>query len=217
MRHRGLVAATALVLAIAPAAPAQVEDNVEGLRRMKEDVLRAVQTGEFDVIGPWNLRYVGPGARGTQVFLQALPAAAFETRRTAHDGHEVRLRNPDALLTRVTRAVRPLGVSITKTYEGVGQGRVYVTFKTKGGQVLQLDDLDQKGLIRSLEWDDDQAVTFIGYVGKEAAFERNPGHANTPVQVLLTIEEEGALFQYREHLPRTGPAPFVEHIDPRME
>ncbi len=186
---------------------AGIEDNVEGLADLRAEIMTKVRSNELKTAGPWNLKYVGPLPQGALVFLKALPEAAFQTRPTAADGYEVRLKDSKALFTKVTGELRPIGVSITKTLEGPGLGRVYVTFQTKGGKTLDLEKLFKAGMIRDIEWSDRDAVSFIGYVGKEAGFERKLGHGDTPVRIKLTLQEEGDLYTFTEWLPRLGVEP----------
>lgn len=201
--HRTLALLAALALA-APAA-AEVEDNVQGLATMRAEIMRNLR-GDLNTVGPWNLKYVGPLPEGAIVYLDALPKAAFMTKWTQHDGFEVRLKKPEALFTKITKELRPIGVAITKVYESPGEGRVYVTFNNKRGGILELEKLYKQGLIRSIDWTDKEAASFVGYVGDEAAFERSAGHEDTPIRVRLTVREEGRFYTFSEYLPRTGPS-----------
>ena len=197
----------ALGLALVASAAAlthEPEDDVQGLRELREDLFDSVRTHRLDTAGPWELVYAGPMERGTRVRLHMEPEGAFKTYRTIDNRFKVELVKPRKLFTAIIGDIRPIGVKIIKTFEEPGIPLSIVTFQTKEGKDIPLEKIEKLGLIRRIEANPEGVADFVEYEGIKAKFRRRTGHENTPCEIVVYFQEEGLTFVHSAWLPRIG-------------
>lgn len=192
------------LVANAPALTHDAEDDVQGLRELREDLFDSIRTHRMDTVGPWELVYVGPMKRGTRVRLQMEPEGAFKTYRTIDNRFKVELEKPRKLFTAIIGDVRPIGVKIIKTFEEPGIPLSIVTFQTKEGKDIPLEKIEKLGLIRKIEAHPEGVADFVEYEGIKAKFRRRQGHEDTPCEIIVKFQEEGLTFVHSAWLPRIG-------------